>query len=62
MQVVRREAAAALLQFEAGRAGAGCGAGACGPRCGVRPPFVRLQGAQAVTMFSQVVRPPRSAG
>src|SRR5471030_2554200 len=30
--------------------------------CGVRPPFIRLQRAQAVTMFSQVVRPPRERG
>ena len=29
---------------------------------GVRPPLVRLQRAQAVTMFSQVVRPPRERG
>ena len=29
---------------------------------GVRPPFFRLQRAQAVTMFSQVVRPPRDLG
>ena len=30
--------------------------------CGVRPPFVRLQRAHAVTMFSHVVRPPRERG
>ena len=29
---------------------------------GVRPPLARLQRAQAVTMFSQVVRPPRERG
>jgi hypothetical protein len=29
---------------------------------GVRPPLPRLQRAQAVTMFSQVVRPPRERG
>src|SRR5690348_1212191 len=29
---------------------------------GVRPPLARLQGAQAVTMFSHVVRPPRERG
>src|SRR5512141_1664075 len=29
---------------------------------GVRPPLCRLQRAQAVTMFSQVVRPPRERG
>src|SRR3984957_382293 len=43
--------------------------GRCGLRCGcmwasrgVRPPLPRLQRAQAVTMFSQVVRPPRERG
>ena len=29
---------------------------------GVRPPLLRLQGAQAVTIFSHVVRPPRERG
>jgi bifunctional non-homologous end joining protein LigD len=29
---------------------------------GVRPPLDRLQRAHAVTMFSQVVRPPRERG
>ena len=28
----------------------------------VRPPFLRLQGAQAVATFSQVVRPPWARG
>ena len=30
--------------------------------CGVRPPFFMLHGAQAVAMFSQVVRPPSRRG
>src|ERR1700676_4958407 len=29
---------------------------------GVRPPLESLHGAQAVTMFSQVLRPPRERG
>src|SRR3569833_427538 len=29
---------------------------------GVRPPFLRIQGAQAVTIFSHVVRPPLERG
>ena len=39
--------------------------GGCRCMCasrGVRPPFLRLQGAQAVATFSQVVRPPWARG
>ena len=45
-----------MLGRRAGRAGCICAS------LGVRPPLRRLQGAQAVTMFSQLVRPPRERG